>query len=90
VAQPFKPDFADDTDPKALEVLYELQRRRAPGQKAMDVFNLSALLIRLSEAGVRSRYPDATEREVFLRAAALRLPRDIMIKVYGWDPAEHG
>ena len=89
MAQPFKPDFVDDTTPKALEVFYELQRRRTPAEKLADALDLSDQLIHVSEAGVRSRYPDAGEREVFLRAAALRLPRDIMIKVYGWDPAEH-
>jgi hypothetical protein len=34
-------------------------------------------------------YPDAGEREVFLRVAARRLDRETMIKVYGWDPKLH-
>ena len=42
-----------------------------------------------ARAGVRLRYPGITEREVFLRAAALRLPRETMIAAYGWDPLLH-
>lgn len=34
-------------------------------------------------------YPEADEREVFLRVAARRLDRESMIKAYGWDPDEH-
>jgi len=34
-------------------------------------------------------YPEADEREIFLRVAARRLDRDTMIKVYGWDPLRH-
>jgi hypothetical protein len=82
-------DFTADTHPDALKVFWELQRQRAPAQKLADVFELSQWMINSSEAGVRLRYPDATDREVFLRAASLRIPRDIMIKAYGWDPTEH-
>jgi len=46
-------------------------------------------MIQLAEAGVRLRYPIISEREAFLRAAALRIPRDLMIKAYGWDPDAH-
>jgi hypothetical protein len=82
-------DFAGDTHPDALEVFYRLQRERSAAQKSADVFELSEWMIANSEAGVRLRYPGASEREVFLRAAALRIPRDLMIKAYGWDPEEH-
>jgi hypothetical protein len=33
---------------------------------------MTEFAIRVSESGVRARYPSASEREVFLRAAALR------------------
>ena len=83
-------DFVRDTDPKSLKVFYEIQRRRSPGEKANDVFELTDWMIQLSERGVRARHPDIGEREVFLRASALRIPRDLMIKAYGWDPEAHG
>ena len=83
------PEFAADTTPAALKVFYELQRRRTPGQKLNDVFDLTEWMFANAEAGVRMRYPDANDREVFLRAAALRIPRHLMIAAYGWDPEEH-
>jgi hypothetical protein len=82
-------DFVDDTSPEALEVFYEVQRRRTPEQKRDDVFELSEWMLESARAGVRLRYPEADEREVFLRATALRLPRELMIAVYGWDPDAH-
>ena len=45
---------------------------------------------RMAEAGVRLRYPAADEREVRLRSLALRLGRDLMVEVYGWDPHVEG
>ena len=88
-AMTHEPDFIRDTDPAALEVFYEIQRRRSRDQKANDVFELSEWMIQLAEAGVRLRYPGIREREVFLRAAALCIPRELMIKAYGWDPEAH-
>ena len=82
-------DFVQDTDPKALEVFYEIQRLRTPEQKLTDVFALSEGLFEATKAGVRLRYPRADEHEVFLRAVAMRLPRELMIRAYGWDPELH-
>jgi hypothetical protein len=82
-------DFTADTHSDALDVFWQLQGQRTPAQKLQDVFELSQWMMTASEAGVRLRYPDARDREVFLRAAALRIPRDLMIKAYGWDPAQH-
>ena len=53
------------------------------------VFELSDLQCALQEANVRAMYPDADDREVFLRVAARRLSREDMIRAYGWDPEQH-
>ena len=82
---PHPPEFSD-TDPRVMEVWTELLRRKTPGERIALAFELSEFAIRMSESGVRERYPDASEREIFLRAAALRLPRELMIRAYGWDP----
>ena len=82
-------DFFSDTDPQALQVFLSLQRRRTPSQKLKQVFEMTELVLKAAEAGVRQMYPDAGEREVFLRAAARRLDRETMVKVYGWDPRLH-
>ncbi len=75
-----------DTSSEAFEALIELQRRMSPGDKLAAMFELTAMMMRLSEDAVRKQFPNASDREVFLRAATRRLGRDIMIKAYGWDP----
>ena len=39
---------------------------------------------------VRSRHPEADERECLLRVASRRVPADLMLKAYGWDVKEKG
>lgn len=82
-------DFARDTSAEALAVFYEIQRKRTVGQKLADVFDLSEGLFETAKAGIRLRYPEVDEREVFLRAVASRVSRELMIQAYGWDPAMH-
>lgn len=61
--------------------------RRAPGYN----FGLLADLARkMAEAGVREAHPQAPDREVFLRVALRHLPRELMIRAYGWDPEING
>lgn len=78
-----------DTDPRAMDAWIEILRSKTPGEKLLMALNAGEFAIRLSEAGVRARYPAASEREVFLRAASLRISRDLMIRAYGWDPDQH-
>jgi hypothetical protein len=82
---PHMEDFTD-TDPRVMEVWLDMLRAKTPGERILMAFELSDFAVRASESGVRARYPDASEREIFLRSAALRLPRDLMIRAYGWDP----
>ena len=83
-------DFVRDTSPEALKVFYGIQRRRTGEQKLADAFDLSEGVFEMAKQGVRMRYPEAQEREVFLRAVATRLPPELMIRAYGWDPLAHG
>jgi len=77
-----------DTDPRAMEVWLRVLRGKSAGERILIAFELSDFAIRMAESGVRARYPGASEREVFLRTAALRLPRELMIRAYGWDPEQ--
>ena len=79
----------EDTDPQALEVFLQLHRKMTPGQRVARVFELTAFQESLQRVSVRAMYPQADEREVFLRVAARRLDRDSMIQAYGWDPDLH-
>lgn len=83
------PAYAD-TDPRAMEVWIETLRRKSFDEKLAMVFEMIEMGMELTRRGVRMRHPEADEREVFLRAAAIRLGRDLMIRAYGWDPDEHG
>jgi hypothetical protein len=83
-------DFYSDTDPAALEVFLDLQRRMPPEKKLAMVFSSIRLLSGLGEAAIRRDYPTASDREIFLRQAARRLDRETMIRVYDWDPDAHG
>jgi hypothetical protein len=84
------PEPYSDTDPKAMEVWLDLLRKMPASQKIESVFALSTLAIEFSQAGVRMDWPQADDREVFLRAASRRLSREQMIQVYGWDPDANG
>lgn len=79
----------EDTDPKALELYIQLHRELTPGERVARAFELTAFNEGLQRSSVRAMYPDAGEREIFLRVAARRLDRDTMIRVYGWDPDLH-
>jgi hypothetical protein len=72
-----------------MAVWVETLRNQSAGEKIAAVFELTVMAWDMAERGVRSRYPNASEREVFLRTAALHLSRDEMIRAYQWDPQEH-
>jgi len=84
-----RPEPYTDTDPRAMKVWLDLQRRMPPGEKIAAVLAASHLVLRMYEAGVRLQHPEASDREIFLRMAARHLDRDVMIRAYGWDPDLH-
>jgi hypothetical protein len=66
-----------------LQVLLDLYQMSAGNWlSARD----AAMGMRADRDRIRKDYPEAGEREVFLRAAATRLGADTVRKVYGWDP----
>ena len=79
-----------DTNSQTLELQVQIWRGMSVDEKAAIVNNLNRDLERMAETGVRQRHPNATDREIFLRLAALRLGRELSIAAYGWDPTEHG
>lgn len=44
----------------------------------------------LARAGLRGRFPNASQRERLLRLGALTIDRDLMIEAFGWDPDLEG
>ncbi len=81
----------EDTSPEAEAVLIEGYRQMSPRQKMEQVTALNRTAERFARARLRVQYgPDVPEREMQLRLAALRLERDTMIEVFGWDPEREG
>jgi len=75
-----------DTDEKAFKVLVDLLRKKTSRVKLRMVFEMIELGMRLDRHRIRKQYPAASEREVFLRTAVLRLGADMVKRIYGWDP----
>lgn len=70
--------------------MFRLWRRATPAQKLKKVFSIGKMVNDLVRGELRRRYPDATPREIELRLASRNLPRETMIRAFGWDPALHG
>lgn len=80
-----------DTSPEAQRILIEGYRRMTPWERLSRALSMSAALRELAEARIRAtRGPDISEQEVRLRVASLSIPRDLMIRAFGWDPEVEG
>ena len=76
-----------DTSPEAWKVFVDLMRKMSPEEKLQRTFEFSAMVRQLGEAGLRQKYPQAGEREIFLRAARQNLGADLYARVYGAELA---
>jgi hypothetical protein len=79
-----------DTDEKTEQVLIELMRAAPAWKKFQQIAEASEMCRAFAMAGLRRRYPDATEEEIKRRLAAVVLDRESVIKAYGWDPEKEG
>jgi len=77
-----------DTDPRALEVWLELQRSMPAGDKLAAVLGAAQFVLQMYEMGVRKLCPQASDAEVRVRVAARHLPRDLVVRAYGWYPED--
>lgn len=84
------PSGLADTSPEAERILIEGYRRMTPTQKLQRVASLNWQLVVLQKARIRADYGDISDEEMRMRLGALRLGRDMMIKICGWDPDEKG
>lgn len=75
-----------DTSPEAWAVFLEAQRRLTPGEKMARAYEFSAALRALNSAGMRARYPDADEHEIFLRVTRLAIGPELFERAYGATP----
>ena len=72
-----------DTSPEAWQVYLGLMERMSPEEKLQRTFEFSTMVRNLAQAMLRSEYPLASEREIFLREARQRLGADLFVKAYG-------
>jgi hypothetical protein len=79
-----------DTTPEAERVIIEALRQMPVWRKAEMLTAINRAAQEWTLAGLRARYPEATEAELRLRLGALRVDRQLMIKLFGWDPAKEG
>lgn len=77
-----------DTPPEVRRRQLELLQRMSPGERLQQAFNLTRLTRELAFAGLRQRYPEATEQELLRRYAELVLGKELAKKVYGAMPGE--
>lgn len=81
---------ARDTGIAAERLLIAAWQQMPPWEKARRVCDLNRTCQELALIGIRARHPHADEREIRLRLAALRLDRQIMTNLLGWDPEQQG
>jgi hypothetical protein len=77
-----------DTPPEVLAEHARLVAALSPEQRWQRVRDLNAAANTMALAGLRSRHPEASERELLLRLAVLRLGADLVEVVYGWRAAD--
>lgn len=82
--------LAEDTRPEVEALHVELMRALTPAEKMARMVSLNRSLRAIARAAARRAHPEATEREVALRAASRWLPADLMRKAFGWDPHVEG
>jgi len=72
-----------DTTPEAWHLLLDLQRKMSASERLQCALEWSEVIRGFFEAGLRSRYPNADERELFLRAAKINLGAELFERAYG-------
>jgi hypothetical protein len=72
-----------DTHPKMEALQIQLWRQASPTRKMHMLAQLNASVRMLALAGLRGRYPHASEAELRRRLASLVLGEEVAQKVYG-------
>ena len=75
-----------DTHPDAERVQMEGLRALSPWRKIELACELTESARKVSLAGLRGRFPNASEQELQRRLATLCLGADLAAKVYGPEP----
>ncbi|MGA9623237.1 MAG: hypothetical protein WBL65_08685 [Bryobacteraceae bacterium] len=79
-----------DTSPEAWKILIDLLRKMPPEEKLRRTLEWSEMIRLAGESGLRQAYPQASEREIFLRSARRRLGAKLFCRVYGDELPDDG
>ncbi|HEU4871355.1 MAG TPA: hypothetical protein VFT08_10930 [Pyrinomonadaceae bacterium] len=82
--------LSPDTTPEAQRKQYEMMRRLSPEQKLSLAFSLTETMRQLVLADLHHRFPQADSEEIRKRFIARVLPREDVIRAYGFDPKVEG
>ncbi len=82
--------ISPDTSPEAQQVLFELTRRMPVWKRLRLTCELVQATRALMLADLRRRFPEAGEEELRRRLIARLLPREEVVRAYGFDPVEEG
>ena len=77
-----KAALSRDTSRQAEDLQVELWRKMSPLSKIQAVSALSRSVLLLSLAGIRQRFPEATDSECKIRLARLTLGSELAERVY--------
>ena len=79
-----------DTSPEAQRMHFQLMRR-LPGWKRLTLaFELTQATRQLVLADIHHRFAEASDEEIRRRFIARVLPREDVIRAYGFDPKQEG
>jgi len=79
-----------DTSPEAQQLLFELLRNASAGKKLRLTFNLIQTLRFLVLSDLRRSFPQASADDLRRRLISRLLPREDVIRAYGFDPKSLG
>jgi hypothetical protein len=79
-----------DTTQDVQRKQYQLMRKLAPEQKLSLAFALTDATRQLVLADLHYRFPQADDDEIKRRFIARVLPREDVIRAYGFDPKAEG
>jgi len=82
--------LSSDTSPEAQKKHYELMRGLSPEQKLSLAFALTDTARNLVLADLRHHFPKADDDQIRRRFIARVLPREDVIRAYGFDPKAEG
>lgn len=79
-----------DTSEETERVLLDLLRKKSTAERIHMAASLTACIRALVKNSLKQRYPSSDDQELRCRFAALWLGREWAVRVYGWDPEQHG